>query len=158
MLDDDQPVDAHHDAAVPDGEKPAFEIVDPVDPSGPSSNLSRGCTDPRMNDGKNTSDHLAKDNADNPTGHEQEEGNKSHKDDAVHTHALARGSGDNECSGSDSGTDSDAPASVGRIHDVFAEYEETFGLPKSKQKAAHSTLPDCSESETTVGSIPHDVI
>ncbi|KIW41808.1 hypothetical protein, variant [Exophiala oligosperma] len=157
VLDDDQPVDAHHDATVPDGEKPTFEIADPADPSHPSSNLSRGSTDPRTNDGKNTSDHLAKYNTDNPMGHEQEEGNESHKDDAVHTRALARGSGDNERSCSDS-TDSDAPASVGRIHDVFAEYEEMFGLPKSKQKAARSTLPDCPESETTAGSIPRGVI
>lgn len=53
-------------------------------------------------------------------------------EDAVHTRALARGNGGNDCSGS--GADSDSPASVGRIHDVFAEYEETFGLRKSKQR------------------------
>jgi len=47
-----------------------------------------------------------------------------------------------ERSDGDNGIDSDTPASVGLIHDVFAGYEETFGSPKSKQKVAHSTLHD----------------
>lgn len=98
---------------------------------------------------------MAKYNTDNRASHEQG-GNESHKDDVVHTPTLARGSGGNECSGS--GIDSDAPASVGQFHDVFAEYEEAFGLSKSKRKAARSTLRDCPESETTADSIPRDVI
>ena len=84
MLDDDQPTDAHHDGTVPDGEKPAFEIADPAHPSSPSPNLSRGYTDPRTNDGKNTPD-LAKYNTDKRGSHEEEGGNQSHEDDAVHT-------------------------------------------------------------------------
>lgn len=47
----------------------------------------------------------------------KKEGNESHNDDAVHIRALAKGNGDSDCSGS--GADSVAPASVGRIHDVF---------------------------------------
>ncbi len=159
MLDDDQPADAPHHACAPEDDEPSsFGMAGPAQPIGPCPNSSEACTDPRTNGEKNTADHLAKYNVDNPMNHEQEEGNESHKDGGVRTRTLVRGGGDNGCSGSDSGTDSDAPASVGRIHDVFAEYEETFGLPKSKQQAARSTLPDCSESETTAGSTPHDFI
>lgn len=82
-------------------------------------------------------DYLAKFNTDNRASHKQG-GNKSHNDYVVQT----------------SGIDSDAPASVGQIHDVFAEYEETFGFSKSERKAAYSTLRNYPESETTTSSIP----
>ena len=108
-----------------------------------------------MDDGKHTLDYSAKCNTDNRVSHEQE-GNESHNNDAVHSRALAKGNGGNDCSGS--GADSHAPASVGQIHDVFAEYEETFGLRKSKQKAAYSTPPDCTERETTGGPLPRQAL
>lgn len=158
MLDYDLPVDAPHDATAPESEKPSFGIADPAEPVDPSPNSYGGCADSRTNGRKNTADHLAKYDVENSISHEQEEGNESHKNDAVHIRTLARGGGDNECIDSDSGIDSDTSASIGRIHNVFAEYEESFGLLKTKQKAAHSTLPNGSESETTAGSIPHAFI
>lgn len=87
-----------------------------------------------------------------------------HKDDAVHTRTPARGSDGYERSGSGSGSssnsgiDSDAPASISRIHDVFAEYEGTFGLFKLKHKAVRSAPHSNPESEPIVGSILRAII
>lgn len=156
MLEDDQLVDTHHDRTSLDDERSTCEAVDPPYPGDESPKFSGGCADSCTDDGKHTPVYSAKCNTDNRANHGQQEGNKSHDKDAVHTRALAGDDGDNDCSGS--GADSDSPASVGRIHDVFAEYEETFGLRKSKQKAAHSTLPDCTEREAIGGSLPRDVL
>jgi hypothetical protein len=151
VLDDDQPVDTHKAAAPNDG-KPTFEVADPVNPSGPSPTLSEVLAEPGADDGKNAPDGLAQYNRHNRAGDEGERGNNLHEDEALHTNTLARGDCGNEYNGN--GTGSDAPASVGLIHDVFAEYEETFVMPRRKQKAARSALHDCPDSDTTAGSIP----
>jgi hypothetical protein len=63
-------------------------------------------------------------NTNNPTGDGKEGSNKSHMADTFHTRTLTGGTSGNECSDSDIG--SDTPASIGQIHDVFAEFEETL--------------------------------
>ncbi|RMZ88489.1 hypothetical protein DV736_g4289, partial [Chaetothyriales sp. CBS 134916] len=129
VLDDDQRVDTHHDDIILDGEHPTCEGTDPVLPGDESPSLPGRYADTGTEDRKNTPDYLARYNTDSCISQEQG-GNGSHKDDVVYTRTLARGSGSNECNSS--GIDSNAPASVGHIHDVFAEYEEAFGLSKSK--------------------------
>ncbi|KEF50957.1 uncharacterized protein A1O9_12997 [Exophiala aquamarina CBS 119918] len=161
VLDDDQLVDTHHkDTVPPNDEKPTCKPADPAYPGDEPLLFSKGCVDPRTDDGKHTLDCSAKNSTAIRASHEQqqqeEEGNESHNDNAAHTRDLARGNGDDKHSGG--GVDSDAPASVGRIHDVVAEYEETFGFRKSKQNAAHSTPHECGERETTVGAIPRGVL
>ncbi|RMZ87473.1 hypothetical protein DV736_g5299, partial [Chaetothyriales sp. CBS 134916] len=128
VLDNDQRVNTYHDDIVLDGERPTYEGTDLVYPGDESPSFPGGYADSGRGERKNTPDYLAKYNMDNGTSH------------------------------AGSGIDSDAPASVGQIHDVFAEYEETFGLSKSKRKAARSTLRNCPENETTVDSIPHGII
>ena len=92
----------------------------------------------------------------NPTGDEKEGGsNKSHKDDALHARTLARGNGSNEYS--DNGTGLNTPASVGRIYDVFAEFEQTFGMARRKQKTVVATLRDYPNRDVTAGSVPSPV-
>lgn len=106
-------------------------------------------------DGKDTSGSLAKYNTRDPVRDEKQGSNKSHKDDAFHTRTLIRGNGGNECS--DSGIGSDAPASIGHIHDVFAEFEETFGMARRKQNTVVANLRDCPDHDVTAGSIPRPV-
>ncbi|KAI9793928.1 MAG: hypothetical protein M1816_007180 [Peltula sp. TS41687] len=156
VLDDDQPINTH-DAACSD-HKPTLRVAEPTPPSGPSPTLSRGFTESGTDDEKDGLDSPTKNTTSNHTGDEKGASNKSHMDDNIHTRTLTRDGGGNECSDNGSVMDSDAPASVGQIHDVFAEYEETFRLRKSKQKAAHSALPGCTERETTVGPLPRQVL
>ncbi|KAK5282692.1 hypothetical protein LTR80_011998, partial [Exophiala xenobiotica] len=133
VLDDDHPVDIPDAAASGDG-NPTLEVVNREPLSSPSPTLSRGTAELSNEDGKDNPDSLAQYKSDNPTGDANEGGsNESHKDDALHARIPANGSGGDECS--DSGTGADAPASVGQIHDVFAEFEETFGMARRKQKA-----------------------
>ncbi|KIX01211.1 uncharacterized protein Z518_08936 [Rhinocladiella mackenziei CBS 650.93] len=156
VLDDDQQIDTH-DALASNDEKPAFEVASPTTSSDPSLKLYGGGAERGMDDGKSIPDGTAQGDKDDRASDEEEGGGtKPHEDDALHTHTLAaNGNGGIECCGS--GTGSDTPASVGRIHDVFAEYEETFGLPKSKQKVARSTVHDCPESGTIAGSLSRPV-
>ena len=56
-----------------------------------------------------------------------------------------------------SGMGSDTPASVGRIHDVFAEFKKTFGMARGKQKAALTTLYDRRDYDVAAGSLPRPV-
>lgn len=130
----------HHGGIIFDGEGPTCEGKDPVYPGDESPSLPGGSAGSGTEDGKDIRDYLAKSNTDSRSSHEQG-GNESHKDGVVHT----------------SGMDSDAPASIGQIHDVFAEYEETCGLSRPKRKAAHSTLHNHPEGETA-DSIPRGVI
>ena len=116
--------------------------------SSPSPTLSGGAAEPGTEDEKDGLDSLTKNTTNNPIGDEKGVSNTSHMDDNFHTRTLTRDG---------SSMDSDAPGSVGQIHDVFAEYEETFSLRKSKQRAAHSTLPRRTERETTVGPLPRQV-
>jgi hypothetical protein len=157
MLDDDQPFEPHDTAAAAAGgdEKSTFEAADPATPSSPSLTLLGVSPDPGTDDEKNTPDILAKHNTYDRAGDGQGAGTKSHEREALYTR-TARGNGSNECSGSD--LDSDPPASVGQIHDIFAEYEETFGMPKSKQKAARATAHNCPDTDTAARSIPRGAI
>lgn len=50
-----------------------------------------------------------------------------------------------------------APASAGLIHDVFAEYEKTFGMARRKQKTTRSAPHDCQDSGMAAGSIPQPI-
>ncbi|KIX03740.1 uncharacterized protein Z518_07293 [Rhinocladiella mackenziei CBS 650.93] len=155
VLDDDQSVDIP-DAAASDDEKPTFEVTDPITHRGlsPSLTLSGGFAEPDTEDGKDTSDSLAKYNTRDPVRDEKGGSNKSHKDNAFHTCTLTRGNGGNERS--ESGIGSDAPASIGQIHDVFAEFEETFGMARRKQNTV-TTLRDCPDRDVTARSIPRPV-
>ncbi|MCJ1282889.1 hypothetical protein MMC26_002215 [Xylographa opegraphella] len=135
LLDNDQPVDIP-DAASPDDQKPTLEVPDPAPHSGPSPTLSGEFAEPRHQDGKDAPDSLAKYNTNDPAGDEKAGNNKSEDDSAIRT---------------------DAPASVGQIHDVFAEFEETFGLTRRKQKTMVATLRDCPYRDVTTGSIPRPV-
>ena len=133
MLDDDQVFDPHDAAAaavVAGGgdEKSPFEVADLATLSSLSSTLSRVSPDLGTDDEKNTPDILAKHNTYDHAGDKEAAGNKSHEREALSTH-TARRNGGNECSCSE--IDSDLPRSVGQIHDVFAEYEETFGIAKT---------------------------
>jgi len=155
VLDDYQPVSFPDAAASEDG-NPTLEVVNQEPPSSPSPTLSGGTAELSNEGGKDDPDSLSLYKTDNPTGDQKEGGsNESHKDDALHARIPTNGSGCDECS--DSGTGSDAPASVGRIHDVFAEFEETFGMARRKQKAVVTAVRDCPDRDDAAGSIPPPV-
>ena len=59
--------------------------------------------------------------------------------------------------GSCDGIGSDAPASAGLICNVFAEYEKTFGMPRRKQKTAHSALHSCNYSDSSAHPVPQSL-
>lgn len=112
MLGDDQPDDTQRNGTI-NSESRTYEATDPRYLGDQSSDLPRDCTDPGTDERKNTAGFTAKYDVDNGVAHEQEGGIASHKDVAVCTCNLARGSGDDECGGHGSGIlQSDAPASV----------------------------------------------
>lgn len=155
MLDDDHPVDIP-DAAASGDDNPTLEVVNRELPSSPSPTLSGETAELSNEDGKDNPDSLAQYKSDNPTGDEKEGGsNESHKDDALHVRIPTNGSGYDERSGS--GIGSDAPASIGQIHDVFAEFEETFGMARRKRKAVVAAVHDCPARDDAAGSTPPPV-
>ncbi|KAK5215095.1 hypothetical protein LTR72_011825 [Exophiala xenobiotica] len=152
VLDDVEQVDIPH-TATPDDKPFCLNVTDGPPPSDSSLALFEGTAEPRIEDGKENAGSLMKYNMSNPAGDEKEGGSdESPKANALRIHDLTRGNGNNECGDGDTG--SDAPASVGRIHDVFAEFEETFGKAKQRQKMALATLHGCPDRDVTVGSIP----
>ncbi|OQU97138.1 hypothetical protein CLAIMM_03122 [Cladophialophora immunda] len=135
VLDDEQPVNIP-DAAASGDKNPTFEVTDPTQRMERILQATWRST--------NTHD---------PIRDEKEEGsNKSHEDDAFHNRTLIRRNGSNECS--DSGIGSGAPASIGQIHDIFAEFEETFSMARRKQNTVVATLRDCPHCDVIAGSVP----
>lgn len=130
MLDGVQQVDTPGTAAS-DDETLILEVTNGTPPSDSSLTLFKGTAEPGIEDRKENTGSRMKYSMDNPTGDEKEVGSdKSHQTNALHVHTLTRGNGNNKCG--DGGTGSDAPASIGRIHDVFAEFEETFDTAKQR--------------------------
>jgi hypothetical protein len=150
VLDDKQAVDKH-DAAISDDEKPTFEVAGLVGFRGPSPTLLSVLAEPGADDGKSTRNSPAQYNTDSREDNKEERGEDPHADEVPYNDNLAYSEGGGD------GIGSDAPASVGLIHDVFAEYERTFSMSSRKQKRARSALNDCQDSDTAAGSIPRPI-
>ena len=83
---------------------------------------------------------------------EEERGKDVQEDMHPHNGYFACGEG------SGNGIGPEAPASAGLIHDVFAEYEKTFGTPELKQKAARSALRYSSnDNDLLAGHVPRSL-
>ena len=147
VLDNDQAVDKP-DAAAPDVEKHTFEVADPVDYCGPSPTLSSVLTKPGTDDGKNTQNSLTQYTRDSCGENEEERDENLREDETPNNDTIVCGEGVEDDIGSD------APASAGLIHDVFAEYERTFSMPRRKQRVARPALHDYRDNGIATGSIP----
>jgi hypothetical protein len=137
MLDDNQRIDKHDTAAL-NNEKPTFKVTDPYRPS---PNLSSALAEPGTDDKKNAQNGLTQYATDYRRDDKEERRGNLHEDRVPHNTNLACGEG-----GGDS-IDSDAPASAGLIHNIFAEYKKIFSMPKRKQKAVGSTLHNYKDSD-----------
>lgn len=151
MLDENPAVD-RDDAATARDQKPTPEIANLVDPCSPSPTSSRVLAEPDNDNEKSAQSDLIQYNTDIHGDGEAERVEDQHEDEVLHDNVLARSEVGSEGSGNDGGID--APASTGRIHDVFAEYERTFSMPKGHRRARRSALHDCQNRDMAADSTP----
>jgi hypothetical protein len=133
VLDDGQSGEGC-DAATPGNEELTFEVTASLDRCGPSSTLTNVLAESGTNDGKNTPNSLTQHIMHKRRDDEEERGKGVQEDVLLYKGYFACGEGSSNDIGPEAST------SAGLIHDVFAEYEKTFGTPWLEQKAARSAL------------------